>query len=192
MRHRSTWKILFIVGLIAAATTCHAATFKCTNKKTGQASFSDRSCDSGDTAKAISVKPTNITDSTLYQPPTEGDKRNDLQNEFRGSQSVLIRDESSLHQERNDICEKLTPSPRGYTAAQQRLLAQCAGISLPPEEDSTNGPIPAPPLPPSVITNCDSTGCWDNQGVRYTRGAGNTYFPSDGSHPRQLINGQMQ
>lgn len=34
---------------------------------------------------------------------------------------------------------------------------------------------------PSIITNCDSSGCWDTQGGRYHRGAGNTYFGPSGA-----------
>lgn len=51
--------------------------------------------------------------------------------------------------------------------------------------------IPNPAPQPSVITNCDSAGCWDDMGGRYNRGAGNTYFgPSGGAC--QLIGGMMQ
>ena len=43
---------------------------------------------------------------------------------------------------------------------------------------------------PNNIANCDGSGCWDNQGTRYNKGAGNTYFPSTGGSC-QNIGGQM-
>jgi Domain of unknown function (DUF4124) len=49
-------------------------------------------------------------------------------------------------------------------------------------------PILAPQ--PSVITNCDSGGCWDDVGGRYDKGAGNTYFGPTGAC--QAIGGMMQ
>lgn len=39
--------------------------------------------------------------------------------------------------------------------------------------------LPAPPQPTS-FTSCDSGGCWDNMGGRYTAGAGGTYFGPGG------------
>jgi hypothetical protein len=50
---------------------------------------------------------------------------------------------------------------------------------------------PMPQRSPSVITNCDDSGCWGSDGTRYNKGAGNTYFPSTGGSC-QNIGGQMQ
>ena len=47
--------------------------------------------------------------------------------------------------------------------------------------------------PPTVITSCDNTGCWDNSGSRYTRNiedTTSTYFQS--GRACQMINGVMQ
>lgn len=54
--------------------------------------------------------------------------------------------------------------------------------SVPPQQN-----IPAPP---SHLTSCDGSGCWDNLGNRY-RGSGDTYFPSGGGVCRD-IGGQLQ
>lgn len=43
---------------------------------------------------------------------------------------------------------------------------------------------------PSMITNCDAGGCWDNLGGRYNRGAGDTYFGPSGS-ACQMVGTQM-
>ena len=39
---------------------------------------------------------------------------------------------------------------------------------------------------PSVITSCDSGGCWDNQGGRYNKGGGGTYFGPQGGACQQV------
>lgn len=39
---------------------------------------------------------------------------------------------------------------------------------------------PQPPPAPKIITDCDGSGCWDNQGGRYNGGSGGTYFPASG------------
>ncbi len=49
--------------------------------------------------------------------------------------------------------------------------------------------MPAPQTP-SIITSCDPSGCWDNLGNRYNKGAGNTYFGPSGAC--QMIGGMMQ
>jgi hypothetical protein len=77
---------------------------------------------------------------------------------------------------------------RGPTKAQMRAL-----MGEPVDSGSGSPSLPAPVSPPapSVITNCDSGGCWDNLGGRYNRGAGTTYIPSSGGPACQLIGGVM-
>lgn len=61
-----------------------------------------------------------------------------------------------------------------------------------PSPSTSPNAVPAPTSPqPSVITNCDSAGCWDNLGNRYNKGAGSTYFPTSGGSC-QLVGGMMQ
>lgn len=50
--------------------------------------------------------------------------------------------------------------------------------------------IPAQRSPP-IIVNTDPAGAWDTDSNRYTKGAGNTYFRSDGK-TCQLLNTGMQ
>ncbi len=44
---------------------------------------------------------------------------------------------------------------------------------------------------PGVITSCDPGGCWDSNGERYNRGAGNTLFPANGSPACQVLGNQL-
>ncbi len=56
--------------------------------------------------------------------------------------------------------------------------------------NSTSIPATAPAPQPTYMTSCDGSGCWDNQGNRYS-GNNGTYFQSNGSICRD-IGGQMQ
>jgi hypothetical protein len=47
-----------------------------------------------------------------------------------------------------------------------------------PAPPSTSIPMPVPQ--PTVITNCDTAGCWENVGNRYNKAAGDRYFRGDG------------
>ena len=58
--------------------------------------------------------------------------------------------------------------------------------------DQNTADIPPPTSAPSVITNCDASGCWDNMGGRYNRGAGQTYFPAQGGAACQMVGGAMR
>jgi hypothetical protein len=104
--------------------------------------------------------------------------------------------------ERKDLCDRLkqpVKGSRGMTASQRRaVVSVCTGARLPDEDGYGGAPIAAPaPMPapspaPSSVTNCDAGGCWDNLGGRYTRGAGNTYFPTTGGPSCQMIGGVMR
>jgi len=92
-------------------------------------------------------------------------------------------------------CEMSVPQgPHGYTARQTEALMACRGIKMSRDSYSSGSSqsqtMSMPAQQPSVITNCDGNGCWDNQGTHYSRGAGNTYFSSSGAIC-QGGNGQM-
>lgn len=67
----------------------------------------------------------------------------------------------------------------------QKLADWECGRTIPDEPASTapksKPTLARPPLPNPVITNCDQGGCWDSNGGRYTRGAGNTFFGPNGA-----------
>lgn len=91
------------------------------------------------------------------------------------------------------IKEASTPykGSKGLTANQLNTLAAMSGVEVPANNSSSSYSVPATPKTPSTITNCDSSGCWGNDGTRYNKGAGSTYFPSTGGSC-QNIGGQMQ
>ena len=84
------------------------------------------------------------------------------------------------------------------TASQLAVAAACAGV----KSESVNPTISdeykkkpqtklQPPQQPSMITNCDPGGCWDNQGQRYNGTGGTPYFRQDGK-VCQSVAGRMQ
>jgi len=71
------------------------------------------------------------------------------------------------------------------------LNRQHSGHDPFPKSNSTGATtMPVTPPPPSMITNCDKAGCWDNSGGRYNKGKGNTYFPTTGG-TCQFVGDQM-
>lgn len=99
---------------------------------------------------------------------------------------------------KEDVCDRLKQpikGSRGMTAAQMQAVASvCGGVKAPGASSYDRAPMPAPVRKPapSSVTNCDAGGCWDNLGGRYTRGAGNTYFPTTGGPSCQMIGGVMR
>ena len=75
---------------------------------------------------------------------------------------------------------------RGLTASQRDTLSTLNG-----GDNSNGGYSNSSQRQSSTVTNCDGAGCWGSDGTRYNRGAGNTYFPSNGGSC-QDVGGQMQ
>jgi hypothetical protein len=50
-----------------------------------------------------------------------------------------------------------------------------SGDSYSNSNNSYSAPMPQR-QPSTHMTSCDGSGCWDNQGNRYNRGAGDTYL----------------
>ena len=171
---------------------------KCVDPGTGKITFSDLGCSTGEESTAVRVSPANSIDGSQYrQQPTEQGHRYVGQDEPQrsGTRVTGVGISNEADRQRQKLCkEASTPhkGAHGLTAAQRAHAAQlCAGISLSAPASRT---APAPgieSIPPAVITNCDSTGCWDSNGQRYNRGAGATHFPANGGPACQLVGGQM-
>jgi hypothetical protein len=192
-----TW----LVGLLWSL-QAPAQIFKCVDPKSGAITFSDRGCNSGDAATAIKVSPANSSDSTSYRqqqseltsPYTHQANQEEL--EQQGPRAIFISEtnDNEADQQRKRLCkEASTPhkGAHGLTASQLVAAAQlCAGTTLPapittPTPETNTAPSPA------EIASCDAHGCWDTNGQRYNKGAGNTHFPANGGPACQLINGNM-
>lgn len=118
-----------------------------------------------------------------------------------GVQVNVVGGDNDSERERKRLCkEASTPYPGsrgGLTSAQLAAAAQlCAGVSVPiPATPAPAGGsatrAPTIPAAPGVLTSCDESGCWDSNGARYNRGAGNTHFPASGGPACELVGGNM-
>ena len=84
----------------------------------------------------------------------------------------------------------IMPGAKGLTADQRNILAAESGVNVSSSPNKSYS-APMPQRQPSSISNCDGSGCWGTDGTRYNRGAGDTYFPSNGG-VCQNVGGQMQ
>lgn len=105
----------------------------------------------------------------------------------RHAQPVQTAGQNSLSgnqmtQAMKDYCSEPVGGARGMTAKQ---METCFGVGGSDGSYSTSNPTP------SVIANCDSSGCNGTDGTRYNSVGGGNYHGSDGRFC-QNIGGQMQ
>lgn len=184
--------------LFALQSTVQAEVFKCVNKATGKTSFSDVPCATGEDGRPVKINSGNTFDGSVYrqqESQAHAESAIPVQARPQTSQTANNRPTSA---DLKKFCSNIKPSPRGYTANQLQMLAECAGLHGDPQNGMRvqSGQLPvAMPAPaqagPLVITDCNSSGCWDNQGGRYDKGAGNTYFPAAGGPACHNAGGQM-
>lgn len=176
-----------------------AQVFKCVDPATGKTTFSDRGCGAGDDGAALNIRPANGIDGSQYrQQAIEPEQyRNAVDPVQSGVRVTVVGEENDAERERKKLCKQAsTPSSgsHGLTASQLAAAAQlCAGVSvaLPVESQGASLSAPSASANPPMITNCDPAGCWGSNGVRYNKGAGDTYFPSNGGPACQRINGSF-
>tara|TARA_R110002049_G_scaffold188251_7_gene356610 strand:- start:3013 stop:3474 length:462 start_codon:yes stop_codon:yes gene_type:complete len=133
-----------------------AQVFKCVDEATGKTTFTDTACPDKGVGNYVPVERTN-SDSGY---PSDG--------EIAASKREQERKMQARHAEWDRMAKE---QDRGSEAGAGK-----------PDSTQTSTPVPIPmPAPqPTVITNCDTAGCWDNLGNRYNKAAGDTYFRSDG------------
>lgn len=174
-----------------------AQVFKCIDPTTGKTTFSDQGCGTNDDATAVNIRPANSIDGSQYrqqaiEPEQYGAVVEPVQ---AGPRITVVGERNDAERERKKLCKQAStpyPNSRGLTANQLAAAAQlCTGVSVAPPAEGQSTSLAAPPSPvsPTVITNCDPAGCWDSNGVRYNKGAGETYFPANGGSACQRING---
>lgn len=113
---------------------------------------------------------------TTYKAPRQPERSA----EDEALRQKIIKEASTPHQ-----------GSKGLTANQRNTLAATAGIDVSANNSGSSYSAPVAPKGPSTVNNCDSSGCWGSDGTRYNKGAGNTYFPSNGGSC-QNVGGQMQ
>ncbi|HFS8267672.1 TPA: DUF4124 domain-containing protein [Pseudomonas aeruginosa] len=193
---------LAVLALLSFPSASAAQVYRCVDSA-GKVTFSDQGCADGHSSSAIDVAPANTLDSSQYRspPPQPGVPYRVAPSVRSGVQVNVVGGDNDAERERKRLCkEASTPYPGsrgGLTSAQLAAAAQlCAGVSVPmPATPAPAGGsarrAPTAPGAPGVLTSCDDSGCWDSNGARYNRGAGNTHFPANGGPACELVGGNM-
>ena len=205
---------MFKLVALAAFAALHALpsdaqVFRCTDQRTGKIAYSDTPCQGGTTGGAVRIQENTLDTSNSRERALRRELQELRQRmnsyELNSDRSAYGRTEADLQAERADsrACEQakrsleiesgsMTRSQSSVNAKAAAMRSAC-GIREPDRVEVNNYGRPSGRHnpQPSVITNCDPGGCWDNLGNRYNRGAGNTYFPGAGSGACQMIGGQM-
>lgn len=161
-----------------------------------QSHFQNTGCPSGEERTPIKLKTVNTIDGSMYREQQSSIAPNDKEQPKRGPTAFLIRDEKPKENKLDSICQDIEPGLRGYSKRQLELLEHCHRNASAKKQEFTNSTENEETASiqmeqPSVITSCDATGCWDSNGLRYNKGAGNTFFPANGGRARQLRDGRM-
>lgn len=193
-----------IVIFIFAAVAYGQGVYKC-KTDSGGVEFSDVPCATGAPSEYVNVQPANVLDSGGLREWGERNAtgRSPTRDVAPGGEVSRTQEIDSLACEnaKRDYnfavgykfatpAEKIEKKRAYYRACG---LASTGGGSTYGGAGSRQAPtsLPAPVAPkPSIVTNCDQAGCFDNLGNRYNKGAGNTYFGPNG--PCQLLAGNMQ
>lgn len=178
----------------------------------GNVTYSDRGCDNGNSSK-VKISD-NTTDGTQYRKSVIRQKSQAATQAYQAENQQSTPSQDNYEQEARERSLGIDAKSRKYSATQIKAMQEAmkmpdsrnlildikrgkytaaelrAKFNLPndsPAKVNANMPASAP----GVITNCDPSGCWDSNGLRYNKGTGTTYFSASGSSC-QLIGGQMQ
>lgn len=171
--------------------------YKCSEN--GKTTFSDVPCAKSSKAKTsiVSAKPNSI-DASEGRAFDERDlmrRESARRVEARSASPIPKTDakDSAACRDATQSYETEASSIRKDQAAvsmrKTKMLIACGRTDQLSTRQSSRA-TPMPQAHPTVITSCDPTGCWDNMGGRYTKGAGETYISSQGS-ACQATGGQM-
>lgn len=196
--------LLTITSLLLISLTAQAASVvRCVDPNTGAVTFTDGGCSHDAARERVEVYKGNTIDSRQAYRDMQKLEALRMKEEARLADKRRRMEEHQRYQaqqraaeRRQKVCDRITRPLKGsqngqLTAAQRDAAMGCAGISVPKRSYGSNSmPSPAAPPAPTHITNCDASGCWDNQGGRYNRGAGPTYI-HQGGRACQMVGGQM-
>lgn len=197
-------------GLIPSA---QAQVFKCKDDRTGQIAYSQTPCHGSTSGGQVKIQENSMdTSGEMAQAARLSAKRlrEDQEREAARAEYVArLRAERSASEraERAEVARECTEVSKRYDEAKSRMApseqmlklknARRAACGMEPEAGGMAGSpaplnMPAPTPAPSVITSCDASGCWDNMGGRYNKGAGQTYVPAQGGGHCQMVGGMMR
>jgi len=194
-------------GLIPSV---QAQVFKCKDDRTGQVAYSQTPCQGSASGGQVKIQQNTLdTSPEMEQAARLSAKRmrEDRARDAARSASLARMQSERAAAERENAMMMCADAMRRYGDAKNRQIpphqiqplkraahAACGAFPDVDEapSDQNTADIPPPTSAPSVITNCDASGCWDTMGGRYNRGAGQTYFPAQGGAACQMVGGAMR
>lgn len=182
------------IFLIAVPLLSSAQLYKCTSPN-GKVEFSDKPCASDKRPEYV-----NPRDNTI---DTSGHREQAMRSEIRDLRQRVERAEIKYSNQNQTSDQTTTAQPKinqracdeaknqyeiaarsitdkSAAGGRLELMRSACGLPTPPSRQRSKI-ISDPYSGPQTITSCDASGCWDNNGGRYTRGAGNTYFGPNGT-----------
>ncbi|GHT81381.1 hypothetical protein AGMMS49960_17660 [Betaproteobacteria bacterium] len=189
------------VGLMLAG-HADAQVFKCKDDKTGKIIYSGTPCPTTTTGNAI-----HIQSNTIETDDADRERLNQqirTHSERNAPQQRAVEQVSSSDYASKEACKQAQRSyeleagsiKKDKSAIAAKKVAYQKACSLPfdsvPIEPAHRREVAIPAAPrPTVITGCDSGGCWDNVGGRYNSAGGDVYTRPGGGPACHMIGGQM-
>jgi hypothetical protein len=186
--------VVSLLLLICSAPAFAGSYYTCTNPETGSKMFSRTPC-------GVDAEKRRETRANTANLDSDRDRYTALKAEEERKKAVLEqRRNAAIERRKQQEQPVVSTVPKGMEKACAELerrsnrMADMSSRQLERLAWCRGGPKPEPlrtPPPPSVITNCDAGGCWDNRGRRYNHGGGPTHIRQDG-RVCQNIGGMMQ
>lgn len=179
---------IIILGTVLLSSSAWAGMMKCTDSK-GNVTFSDSGCASAKMGQRVHIAPTNTTQSpsSRYRSdPYEQDDTYNYSSAYIGQQAGQINAAQQQYAREYEMRQMQENEARMAQFNDRRSSNTLKRVKPDPSAPTTpipelfNTPAYAAAPPPRVITRCNDNGCWDSQGTRYHKGAGNAYLPSTG------------
>ena len=186
--------IVILTGLLIS-TPVSAQLMKCKDPQTGKVTFSDRQCPTSEGSSKINLPPPNTVENGHLRQRAADDKSDEMMRQDGPSAIVIgqqpTRNECNEAEKDYQEAKSKQSPPSTMQPLKNRVQVAC---SRAPAGSSPSRPVASLPTntPAPKSMNCDASGCWDNLGGRYNKGAGTTYFPASGGGSCQLIGGMMQ
>ena len=149
----------------------------------GRTSYSQTPCGKGPSRK-VNVSSSMFDSIKRPEPVFRAQVQNTQAGQEWPRKDAYVREEEES-QRRRQISQIMAENhgQRGMTVSQReaiyRLDAAERGLPIPPAVQQHPAPTP-PPTPPSIISSCDSSGCWDTGGGRYNATGSGHFYDTNG------------
>ena len=182
-------RFVAFTGQLALSTSVSGEVFKCVDETTEKVTFTDKACPDKGVGNYVPLEPANVDSG--YASGREAGR-----NRTESAQQAVDRGNAAFFEKHGCdptcIIKGKFYGPKKNSRNQREAAGRAAQDLLieRPVSQPPSHPMPMPQSPP-IIVNPDPAGAWDNNGNRYNKAAGDTYFRADGK-ACQLLNTGMQ